>query len=440
MVRLCILMIVLLMPYSLIAETVIAWEADPAVYKVVVQKDDQTVLEIETMEPEVKLNIAPGIYRYQIQVIDPFGNIASTSEWKKLEVQESQPPYFRVEEIAIALVGDTAIPLSIRGNSLNSSLTYHLVREEENNVRIPVKGIQKDKTVSFRIDARDMAPGIWGLLATTPNDKMYFAPNALRIDPREEGSSETQQKTWILADKGQASIEIDADFKEKIEVQVKGPGKDYTEAEIVTNEDGYTSIYIDMEEAESGQYSVILKDPENEKIQEEEITIVQSEKSASWLRLRSGLSAMKIFPPSDALPVPDFIVGIESAIDVKSGWSKPFWKNLGVEVHGLLGVGPASTYTSEAVSFSGMLDMALFWRGENDGTVPAVQLGVGNLWMNFLSNVNNENLLYLRLTTCLDLNGQSVRFFSVALTGMILIGTGENIPVIGISFGRGLNF
>ena len=418
---------------------VLSWEAVRAAYQVAIRQDGQVFYETETTENELRVSLSPGIYEYQVAFIDPFGNVMSESGWQKFEIQYIAPPLFRVIEQAVGWSGDAGINLEIDATNLKEGTTLQLVRSDE---RIPLTGVRQENIMKFMINASNLSPGIWDLLAISPTGKEYRSPAALRLrkkTPPQLDKIDNQE----LVNAGISTIEISgAGFDEEMRVMCKGLQGEIPVIDIKILGNNKALISLNLEESKPGYYSIFVISPSGEETSQKDVIFVQENEEDSSKKARFGfyagygpmLSFLSVDSKTQLVPTP---LAIEAAIGFNLGVDLPFLRALGSELHGVFGIiGPSEVFGP--FDMMGGVDVAAYWRPIVRGRVaPLLQFGIGSMWFNFVTNSESANFLYLRFGLAMDfLNNRN--YFQLGASLMLSFSYTGMMPTVGLILRRGI--
>ena len=109
----------------------IEWRADEGAYKfrVQVESDGKRVLEKETEQNFLNLDLEPGKYRYRVYVYDFLGRESSVSEWTDFEIFKAAAPEIRTVQQNVSTTKKGNVELSVDIENISEGSTVELIAE-----------------------------------------------------------------------------------------------------------------------------------------------------------------------------------------------------------------------------------------------------------------------------------------------------------------------
>lgn len=428
----------------------ISWESLGAEYRVEMRRDGQIFITTRQQESELSLNLAPGLYEYRISVLDPFGGVVSSSEWRELEVQHPKIPYFRVNNPVEAREGDGEIELELTGAVMERGIVFELAGE---NRRIPLIPVKEGEGVKFLIDTALLVPGIWDMKASMPSGLSFTYPGVLNLRPARRPRFESAEITQVLGTGFVLAVLKGDNFDEEMKVQVEcAVGKARVMA--VDVPDTHTAlVYLDLADAASGNCGITITNPSGEQERREDAVTLPEFDAGEMIRpefrsslgFRAGYTPMvSLIPNTDSADgviiraVPAW-AALEAAVIFHSGWKRPFVRGLGMEARVVTGgIGPRET--DENLDAFGMIDLSVSWRPKVQGRLePVFITGIGNMWDVKAANQGSENLLFFRVGSALNFIRGRHRFH-IGLESAFVLDNRRVFTMAGLSAGWGMQF
>ncbi len=418
----------------------ISWESLADSYRIEVRRDTQVFIDTIQSGSELKLNLAPGFYEYRIHVLNPFGKDVSSSAWLPLNVESSRIPYFRVKTPLVVWEGDSGIILRIEASRLRDG-TVFLLSNGERSISTEWQSDGSLYTVS--INETNLESGSWNLEATDPSGMSFVHPDALIVRPTRSPELENLDIEETPAG-GLTSIEIKGEaFDSEMSVRFKGPSGELPVLSVEITDGRKAQIYLDLNKAQPGSYNLILTNPSGDNILVENAFTVTAPvieeiiKEQPRFEFQIGYAPTMIFTPEgDDLPV---FLGFDFALVFQSGWEKPFFRGLGVEIRAFGGMSGPSDPDNFAVHGIGSLDVSGYYRPLVKGkAAPVFLLGVGNMWSGFAKEFGVKNILFIRTGIGMDIVKQR-KLTRIGLSysfGLV----GETLPIVSLMFRRGMRY
>ena len=428
----------------------ISWESLGTEYRVEMRRDGQIFITARQQESELSLNLAPGLYEYRISVLDPFGGVVSSSEWRKLEVQHPKIPYFRVNDPVEAREGDGEIELELTAAVLERGIVFELAGE---NRRIPLIPVKRGEGLKFLIDTALLVPGTWDMKASAPSGLSFTYPGVLNLRPARRPRFESAEITQILGTGFVLAMLKGGNFDQEMKVQVEcAAGEARVMAVDVT--DTHTAlVYLDLDNAASGSCGISITNPSGERQHREDaLTLPEFDagemirpESRSSLGFRAGYTPMvSLTPNTDSADelIDEAVLALaalEAAVVFHSGSKRPFIRGLGVEARGVIGaVGPRET--DQNLDAFGMIDLSVSWRPRVRGRLePVFIAGVGNMWDAGAASRGSANLLFVRVSPALNFVRGRHRFH-IGLESAFVLDNRRVFTMAGLSAGWGMQF
>ena len=415
----------------------IEWDSAETLFRIEVRRDGQIFIDTERSENSLQLNLAPGFYEYRITVLNPFGKAVTSSDWQPLTVHRARIPYFRVITPLVVWEGENEAVFDVVSANLRDGTLFALFDGDETRIEASWTEGEGDDTV--RVGIEGLAPGSWDLEATDPSGRTFVHPDALIIRPTRPPAIR-RTDTRRIPNEGLVPVAIEGEaFDPEMEVTVEGPKGELTVAAVNVTDAENATIYLDMTEAEPGDYDVTVINPAGEKDRRSKaVTVVaaaefEKEKEHPRLELQAGFAPMIIRTPDGILPV---FIAVEAAAGFHSGWTAPFLGGLGVETRGTVGMsGPWKDDIGVNACWS--LDLAGYWRPRVASRyAPVLFLGVGNLWSGQAADFGLGNILFIRAGAAMDI----VRIRKLSRIGVncqIGFSDGEALPMVSLIMRRG---
>ncbi len=425
----------------------ISWEAALSTYHVAIRKEGEIFYTLDTEINELWIDLAPGIYEYQIAFIDPFGGTISKTDWNKLEILHDSPPYFRVIKPINAWADDGETKLEIDSAVLKPGVTFLLIQGDQ---EMPITGTTQGRITQFTIDTRTLSTGAWGLLCTSQTGKTFLVNEAFTI--REKPILQLDQMSTLeFMNTDRATVRINgANFDKSMWIDIEGPSGKIQVVNIEINDSNEAWITLNTETAQPGNYSLTITNTADQMASQEDVIIIREKitededaeemPSAKQQRFKvsSGFSPMvTLFTEESSTLINPSFLGIELTAILNSGSGQPFLRALGIGLQGTLNVnGPNQVYGP--FDMTGAINVLAYWQPLLKSSIrPLIELGIGSMWMNFITNESSSNKLYFRLGLAVEF--LKVRtFYHIGVSLMASFGENNIIPAIGLIFRRGL--
>ena len=419
----------------------IKWESLDASYRIQIRRDNQIFIDTEQTGNELKLNLAPGLYEYRIHVLNPFSKDISVSEWQPLNVESSRIPYFRVQNPLIIREGDSSIDFTVESTLIREGTTFTLTDGES---RFPGDWHQNGNLYSVDIPAPDIAPGSWDLVAADPSGKTFTHPQALTVRPT-RSPEVNEMNIRELPPEGLMPITIEGlAFDPEMSVRFESSEGKLQVVTVEVTEGNKALVYLDLNDAKPGQYDLIVSNPSGEETQiEKSLTITDPVVEEIILKqprfeFQIGYAPTVIFAPGgESLPV---FLGFEFASLFQSGWTKPFFRGLGVEFRAFGGMsGPADpdNFTFHGI---GSLDISGYYRPLVKGKVaPVFLMGIGNIWSGYAKQHGIHNILFIRTGIGMDIVNER-RLTRIGLNFSFGAAGEDLFPMVSLMYRRGRRY
>ena len=427
----------------------ISWEAALTSYHIDIRRDGEVFYSLDTEINELWINLAPGTYEYQITYIDPFGGTVSKTDWNRLKILYDAVPYFRVIEPINAWLGDGETKLEIDSTVLVPGATFHLIQGDQ---KIPFIGISQDNITQFTIDTKPLSPGTWGLLCTSRTGKTFFVDEAVTI--REKQFLHLDQMSPLaFMNSGLITVKISGEnFDKSMRMNFEGPSGKIQIVNIKIDDGNEAWVTLNTETARPGKYSLTITNATDQMVSQEDFIVIH-EKTAEnegaqekplvkqpRFKISSGFSPMvTLFTEESGTLINPSFLGIELTTILNSGSAQPFLRALGVGLQGALNInGPNQVYGP--FDMTGMINVLVYWQPLLKSHIsPLIELGMGNMWMNFIKNDSSSDHLYFRFGLAVEF--LKIRtFYQVGVSLITSLGENSIIPSIGLIFRKGLRF
>lgn len=425
----------------------IAWEAVPGAsgYIVVVRHGETVFLQTKTTETRLDLNIVPLNYEYEVQVLNRFGKVVSTSGWLPLVVERSLIPAFRIEETLTGWESKGSITFEITSPVFRKGIRFGLVQDdliiEQKNWTLVEGGAY------MTIELEGLPPGSWGIGAMDPSGYTFLLPNALIVRPRRSPEITALTPGVIPLIPSQASVVVEGtNFDEGFEAVFQGEGVAPKIRLAEVTADGNARLWLDLTESEIGIYGLTVTNPSGAAFTIEEAVEVQPAVADGTAvispRLEIHAGYPLVFAPVGGADMQlASVLGFELAFTVDAGWSRPFLRGLGFEAGTMFNLISENFTTLEgffwAPSFS-------FWGGGyyrpewKSPVLPVFTLTVGNR-MFWNPGSSAENLFLIRTGFGIDiLKDRSLWRFGVTLEWQFF--NEMAMPIIVVDIRRGFRF
>lgn len=244
-------------------------------YRVEIRREGELVLETPSDTPSLPAFLPAGLYEIRVHVMNPFGGIASSSEWSELVVSAAAVPFiadFAPKEIYEGYSGKTYDFLShVIGFSPgedNEAPAFFLENSEGKRAALEARetDVQSDgefsgTAIELNLAGSKLDAGEWTLVMSAGPEREVRLEGALRVrrmlkpriravEPREAASGGESLTPVTLQVEG---IENGA------EVLFEGPS--VIRANPLSIGDGRILYSLDLADAEPGWYAVSLENP-----------------------------------------------------------------------------------------------------------------------------------------------------------------------------------
>ena len=417
----------------------IKWESLEASYRIEVRRDGQVFIDTEQSESELNLNLAPGFYEYRIHVLNPFGKEVSASEWLPLKVQSSRIPYFRVRTPLVIWEGDTGIEMIVESSNLREGTVFQLSKGDR---RFPTEWQSDGNLYIVRLTESAIEPGSWDLEAADPSGETFVHPDALIVRPTRSPNIQNLD-TREVPPEGLVPIEIKGEaFDSEMSVRFEGPAGDLPVTAVEIIEGNRALVYLDMNDAQPGDYTLIVSNPAGDETRKEnaitvtEPVIEEIIKKQPRFDFQIGYAPTFIFIPDNNEILPVFL-GFDFAALFHSGWKAPFLRGVGLEARAFVGVsGPGDQGRINGI---GSLDLSGYYRPLVKGKVaPVFLLGIGNMWSGYAKEFGIRNILFIRTGIGMDIVNQR-KLTRIGLN-FSFASANTTFPVVSLMFRRGIRY
>ncbi len=168
-----------------------------AAYHIEVRKDGFVFFEKDQMENEIALDLVPGYYEYQIQVLDPFGKVLSNSGWIPLNVTRSQIPAYRlITPVTIASRVKNSFSIPIDSSDLNPGTEFYL-QGKKKRIKGEWNGLQSPQGEVIFSDVR-LKSGSWELTAVDPSKETFSQTDAVIARPMYRTESSLRESQFDI--------------------------------------------------------------------------------------------------------------------------------------------------------------------------------------------------------------------------------------------------
>jgi len=419
----------------------IKWESLDTSYRVQVRRDAQIFIDTEQSDNELKLNLAPGSYEYRIHVLNPFGKDVSVSAWLPLEVESSRTPYFRVQNPLVIWEGETSVSMSVDSPRIRAGTVFML----SNEVRSIPAEWQKEG-ILYNVSFQDpyMEPGSWNLTATDPSGLTFIHPQALIVRPTR--SPEVKNvSSRELPPHGIVPITLEGlAFDPEMTVEFEGPGGKLPVAAVEVTDGNKALVYLDLEDAQPGDYSLIVTNPSGEESRIEDTLTITPPLTEDIIlehprfEFQIGYAPSWLFTPDNqTLPV---YLGFEFAALFQSGSEKKFIRGLGIEFRVFGGMSGPVDFNNIVVNGIGSLDISGYYRPLVKGKIaPVIILGIGNMWSGYADQYGIHNILFIRTGVGMDIVNER-RLTRIGLNVSFGAAGEDLFPMVSLMFRRGRRY
>jgi len=419
----------------------IKWESLDASYRIQVRRDNQIFIDTEQTGNELKLNLAPGQYEYRIHVLNPFSKDISVSQWQSLNVESSRIPYFRVQNPLVIREGNSSVDFTVESTLIREGTSFTLTDGENSFIG---EWHQNENLYSVSISVPEITPGSWDLIAADPSGKTFIHPQALIVRPT-RSPEVSKLNIRELPPEGLIPITIEGlAFDPEMTVRFEGTEGTLKVVTVEVTRGNNALVYLDLNDAEPGQYNLIVSNPSGEETQiEKSLTITDPVIEEIMLKqprfeFQIGYAPTVIFAPGgETLPV---LLGFEFASLFQSGWTKPFFRGLGVEFRAFGGIsGPvdSNNFTFHGI---GSLDISGYYRPLVKSRVaPVFYLGIGNMWSGFAEQYGIHNILFIRTGIGMDIENDR-RLTRIGLNVSFGAAGEDLFPMVSLMFRRGRRY
>lgn len=419
----------------------IGWESLDASYRIELRRDGQVFIDTEQTENELKLNLAPGFYEYRIHVLNPFGKEVSASLWLPLTVESTRIPYFRVRTPQVIWEGDRNIEMILESSNLREGTVFHITNGKD-WILTELQSSGNFHTVSSA--EVFIEPGNWNLEATDPSGMTFIHPDALIVRPTRSPTVH-RLDTQRVSPEGLVPIKITGEaFDTEMSVRFEGLNSELPVVAVDIIEGGTALVYLDLNNAQPGEYSLVVSNPAGEETRKADVLTVTEPVIKEIIRkqprfeFQIGYAPTWISVPGNEPGLPVYL-GFDIAGVFHSGWEKPFLRAVGLEVRGFIGMSGPIDSTSISLHAIGSLDISGYYRPLVTGKVaPVFLLGIGNMWSGYARQFGIKNIIYIRTGIGMDIVNQR-KLTRIGLN--ISFGsTDDTFPIVSLMFRRGIRF
>jgi len=419
----------------------IRWESLDTSYRIQVRRDNQIFIDTQQDANELRLNLAPGMYEYRIHVLNPFGKDVSVSPWQSLNVESTRIPLFRVKNPLVIWEGETEISMAVESALIREGTIFKLTN---GTTAIPAEWQKNGAVYTVKLSDSKLEPGSWDLTATDPSGKSFTHPEAVIVRPT-RSPEVNELETRELPAQGLVPIILKGmAFDPEMTVQFEGSGRKLDVLTVGVNEGNYARVYLDLNNAEPGEYNLIVSNPSGKETRVEKaltITIPVTEEiilEQPRFDFQLGYAPTALFVPGGGiLPV---YLGFDFAALFQSGWKKPFFRGLGVEFRAFGGMSGPIDMNKMEVHGIGSLDISGYYRPLVRGKVaPVFILGIGNMWSGYAKQYGIHNILFLRSEISMDI-ANNRKLTRIGLSFNFAAAGGEMFPFVSLVFRRGRRY
>ena len=165
---------------------VLQWQGDPNAlfYDVTVQTaDGKEISETRTADPELKLNLSPGEYRYHVVLYNLLRRPEVSLPWQSFSVLKAEFPHISESAPKMWFLEDLKPLLQLTGENLMPEATVSLKRDDVPAQPIVGTETARDGTGNVKVafSATGFEAGTYSIEITNPGGLSFTYPNALVI-------------------------------------------------------------------------------------------------------------------------------------------------------------------------------------------------------------------------------------------------------------------
>ncbi|MBN2651234.1 MAG: hypothetical protein JXR63_02540 [Spirochaetales bacterium] len=241
----------------------IEWEPVPNAYsyRIVIQNSaGEVVLEQETQNSYLEVILLPGIYRYQITVLNRFLKPAAQTEWIRLEVIIGKPPIIIFSEADLYYVGEDEIEFLLSIYDFESGGKV-FIQNERNSAEADIISSEGNDYLC-RFNTKGFKSGIYDIYVENPSGKsdiltggLEFVrkslPIILKINPKRVYE---QEIIPLFSIKGNG-------FEKGAKVEITGKNGTVLVSNINIVSKKELNFWADFKEAKSGYYKIRIINP-----------------------------------------------------------------------------------------------------------------------------------------------------------------------------------
>lgn len=259
---------------ALPAQEKIEWEPVDGAdhYRIEIRQNGELVLETRSDESHLPLFLPPGIYDFQVKVINTFGKTASAGEWSPLKITTAVIPFiidFQPKEIHEG--SDHSFRARVSGLVSIAEESTQFILEDAEGKQIQLESepsalqleTQSGNWDEVILTTRRNNPGQgpWTLVMTNPDGRENRMDSALivlnRLRPRIRKFSPKEIPAGEIHN--MAVLEI-AGMETGAIVELTGPS-DFQSTLLKDTNDGILEYSLNLQDAETGWYSVRVTNP-----------------------------------------------------------------------------------------------------------------------------------------------------------------------------------
>jgi hypothetical protein len=337
--------------------------------------------------------------------------------------------------------GENGIQLTVESTELRDQTVFTLKSGDQ---VISAEWSGSEGLYTVRVPDLAAGPGSWDLEAADPSGRTFVHPGALTVRPTRAPEIRSMD-TRVLPAEGLVPVVIEGDsFDPEMTLRFEGPGGYLTVAAVEIRDGRSAIVYLDLDNAEPGDYTLVAVNPSGEETRRENILSVTPPSREDVLKrqprfdFQIGWAPMYIAVPGPEPDLPAYLTFDVAGI-FHSGMSAPFLRGLGVEARLMGGISGPADWKNPSVHFIGSMDLSGYYRPLVKGkAAPVFLLGVGNLRSGYAEQFGIRNILFIRTGIGMDFAGlRKVTRIGINLN---IAFADESFPMFSLMFRRGIRY
>lgn len=261
---------------NLFSAEYIEWEAVKGAdhYRIQFRQNGINILETQSKQTKIVNELPPGEYEFRVEVVDPFGNVASSSKWSKLTILDSLNPF--IINFSPQIIYENA-QLTFSADVIGyqegkkRGTEFHLENKQGRKVKLSLTEYKEEEgysdsriNVTMKSESGLLTRGEWDFVMINPNGKDNRIVNALIVKTQKRPRIKRIKPRVISLGKVNNLIDLEIiNMEEDTVLLFDGPSK-ITPILVDKKDETLFRYNIDLLDVEPGWYAITIKNSSGE--------------------------------------------------------------------------------------------------------------------------------------------------------------------------------